>query len=301
MFLLHRSVTMLPMLIAQLALHPLSFFDAKSLRHDRATLEDAGSGLITYHVTEQRVRSAQVDLPLDKLPDELTRHKADLVHIYGLPNGNRQWLRRIARPYLSSFPVPRSRIPWVRLPAPAAIVTPLAPDSLPEAVDEEYFAEVDSPPRPHGPFVIGSAGPDRKGIDVMTKATMARLGRFRDDVEWRVFETVPSPAELRDLDLWIDPALDELDFDGGTAEALCCRKTVVASRTLINQMRSDDGAAALLVPPGDPNELTHAILQGLFKPELRRLRSQRLITIGSRFERSARAERLIKLYKSILR
>lgn len=290
-----------PMLVAQVAVDPLSFFDSKSLRHDRATLEEAGSGLITYHITDQRVRSAQGELSLERLPHELKRHGADLVHIYGSPKGDRQWLRTIGRPYLSAFPVPPSRVPWGRVPAPAAIVTPLGPDSVPEAVDEEYFAEEDSPPRPHGPFVIGSAGPDRKGIDVMTRATMARLGRFRDDVEWRVFETVPSPAELRELDLWIDPALDDLDFDGGTAEALCSRKTVVASRTELNRMRTDDGAAALLVPVGDPNEMTHAILLGLFKPELRKPRSQRLITIGSRFERSARAERLMKLYKSILR
>lgn len=289
------------MLIAQLALDPLSFFDSKSLRHDRQTLEAAGSELITYSISDQLLRTNRGDLPLQRLPDELKRQNADLVHIYGSPQGSRQWLRGIPKPYLSAFGVPKSRIPWSRLPAPAAIVTPLSPDSLPEAVDDGYFAQADSPPRPHGPFVIGSAGPQRRGIDVMTKATMARLGRFRDDVEWRVFETIPSPAELQELDLWIDPALDDLDFDGGTAEALCSRKTVVASRTEVNRMRTDDGAAGLLVPVGDPNEMTHAILLGLFKPELRKPRSQRLITIGARFERSARSESLMKLYRSILR
>lgn len=288
------------MFVAQVVLDPLSFFDAKSLRQDRATLEEAGNSLMTYHITDQRVRFARGELPLESLPDELRSHGADLVHLYGLPKGNCQWLRRISRPYLSAFPIPGSRVPWARLPAPAALVTPLGPDPLPEAVDEGYFAAEDSPPRLHGPFVIGSAGPDRKGIDVMTRATMARLGRFREDVEWRVFETVPSPAELTALDLWIDPALDNLDFDGGTAEALCSRKTVVASRTEVNRARTEEGTAAFLVPVGDPNEMTHAILQGLFKPELRTPRSQRLITIGSRFERSARAERLMKLYKSIL-
>ena len=289
------------MFVAQIALAPLSFFDAKSIRHDRATLESTGSGFLTYHITGQRVRSDKGELTLPDLPRELKHHGADLVHIYGLPKGDCQWLRRISRPYVAAFSAPRGRLPWTRLPAPEALVTPLDPESLPEAVDEDYFAEEDSPPRPHGPFVIGSAGPERKGIAEMTRSTMARLGRFRDDVEWRVFETVPTPGELRELDLWIDPALEELDFDGGTAEALCSRKTVVASRTGINRMRTDQGAAALLVPVGDPNEMTHAILVGLFKPELRKSTSQRLITIGNRFGTSTRAERLMKLYRSILR
>jgi len=135
----------------------------------------------------------------------------------------------------------------------------------------------------------------------MTRATMARLGRFRDDIEWRVFETVPSAAEIRELDLWIDPALDNLDFDGGTAEALCSRKTVVASRTEINRVRTAEGTAAFLVPAGDPNEMTHAILMALFKPELRKPRSQRLITIAERFNGALRSERLLNLYRSILR
>lgn len=289
------------MLVVQVALDPLSFFEAKSMRQDRRTLEGSSEGVLTYHVTDQRVHTELGDFRIDQLQRELHRQSADLVHVYGSQQPPPRWIGTLGRPYLAPWSVSGSRLPWRRIPAPAAILSPLDPGSVPEAVDEEYVANEDHPPGAAGPYLIGSAGPDRKGIGLMTRATMARLGRFRDDVEWRIFDTVPSAAEMRDLDLWIDPALDGLDFDGGTAEALCSRKAVVASRTEINRIRTAEGTAAFLVPPGDPNEMTHAILMALFKPELRKPRSQRLITIGERFNGALRSEKLLNLYRSILR
>jgi glycosyltransferase involved in cell wall biosynthesis len=68
--------------------------------------------------------------------------------------------------------------------------------------------------------------------------------------------------------VWVDPALDADDRDGFVAEAQVAGKIVVASRTPINIKRLEKGRTGFLVPAADPNELTHAILAALFKPEV---------------------------------
>jgi len=52
------------------------------------------------------------------------------------------------------------------------------------------------------------------------------------------------------------------------AEAQVIGKIVVATRIPINVKRLENGRIGLLVPPGDANELTHAILAALFKSEV---------------------------------
>ena len=98
--------------------------------------------------------------------------------------------------------------------------------------------------------------------------TMARIRRFRDDVDWQIFDQRPSPEDLGSVDLWVDPAAEENDFDGFTAEALVVGLPVVATRTPINNLRLEQGRTGFLVPPRDPNEMTHVILSALFKTEV---------------------------------
>lgn len=144
---------------------------------------------------------------------------------------------------------------------------------LPEAVAEEYFnggprpsAVPDSRGRLSSTHTIGSFY--RRSIVRIVEQAVPRLHRTREDIEWLLLDHVPTPADFVQFDAWIDPAVDEKDFDGFVAEALVCGKVVVAFRTPINTKRLEKGRTGFLVPPGDANELTHAILAALFKPEI---------------------------------
>ena len=136
---------------------------------------------------------------------------------------------------------------------------------LPEAVEESYWdasgAAGFSPPgrRPEGRrYTIGSF---RHFSTV--EQTMARLHRFRDDIDWLLLDE--PPKNFDDFDVWVDPGED---LDGFVAEALVSGTVVVGARTEINTKRLEKGRTGFLVPPRDANELTHAILAALFKPEV---------------------------------
>ena len=131
--------------------------------------------------------------------------------------------------------------------------------------------------------------------------TAARIQRFRDDVDWLLFDTSPTPDDLRSVDVWVDPALAENDFDGFVAEAIAAGTAVIASRTAINTQRLEKGRTGVLVPPRDPNEWTHAILAALFKPEFRHSKTVAAQQTASKFRPRHRVRALIQLYESIVR
>jgi glycosyltransferase involved in cell wall biosynthesis len=133
----------------------------------------------------------------------------------------------------------------------------------------------------------------------MVALTVSRLQRFRDDVDWHVFEREPQPEDLPEIDLWIDPTVSENDFDGFVAEALAGGVGVVASRTAINSLRLEQGRTGLLVPPGDPNELAHAILTALFKPEILEPRLVAAQQTASKFRARHRLKALTRLYDTL--
>jgi glycosyltransferase involved in cell wall biosynthesis len=138
---------------------------------------------------------------------------------------------------------------------------------LPEAVEHFGGAAGFSPPirRPEGRrYTIGSFR--RKSIIPLVEQTMARIHRTRDDLDWLLLDEPPS--DFAAFEVWVDPALDADDRDGFVAEAQVAGKIVVAGRTPINIKRLEKGRTGFLVPPADPNELTHAILAALFKPEV---------------------------------
>jgi YHS domain-containing protein/glycosyltransferase involved in cell wall biosynthesis len=140
----------------------------------------------------------------------------------------------------------------------------------------------------------------RAGIDDFVQRTLARIERFRSDIEWHLYEHPPLPADLASVDLWVDPALADHDFDGFVAEALVVGVQVVAGRTAINTLRLERGRTGFLVPPNDPNEMTHAILAALFKPEVAESRVQAAKQTRSKFRPRQRARVLVQQYEALI-
>jgi len=248
-------------------------------------------GASEYERKSQRIDFVSLSTEHDVRVGEIA--DADLVHIYA----PRDFEMTLDRPYVSNARPKRRR--FRRNVEPERVVTPLkemADTFIPEAVDESYFGNLATrqPGNRIGTF-------KRDSITNTIEQTAARIQRFRDDVEWLLFETPPSPDDLRSVDVWVDPAIDENDFDGFVAEAIAVGTPVIASRTAINTQRLEKGRTGVLVPPRDPNEWTHAILAILFKPELRHSKRVAAQQTASKFRPRHRARALIQLYESILR
>src|SRR5207244_10839372 len=93
---------------------------------------------------------------------------------------------------------------------------------LPEAVEERYFSQrsAGSPAGVDrlraGPTLHTIASFHRRSIIPLIEQAMARLHRTRDDIDWLLLDDPPTDFSL--FDAWIDPAVDENDFDGFVAE-----------------------------------------------------------------------------------
>jgi hypothetical protein len=282
------------MRIAQLLLSGATEYEQKSQRIDRQALAAAGHEVLLLE------------------PGQVPGSGAAVAHVYGPEVLEGQLFRGWRLPFVASGTVRRPRFALRPPPQPSRRVTPLkdvadpASEYLPEAVEEHYFAASSEPiaePTPHRPKRIGSYNPQsgRRGVADWIELSMARIHRFRDDVTWEIFDASPSPAELAVLDAWIDPAREEDDFDGFVAEALVAGLPVVASRTAINAQRLEKGRIGLLVPPGDPNEMTHAILTALFKTEVSRGRLDAARQTVSKYRPRHRLRVLAQGYESLIR
>jgi len=167
---------------------------------------------------------------------------------------------------------------------------------VPEAVEDLYWSAARE--RRFKSGALGTAL--RKDLHNIIQQTYLRIVRTRDDIDWRLFERPPSPAELAEIAVWVDPARSDDDRDGFVAEALVAGNVVVASRTIINVRRLEQGRTGFLVPPNDPNELTHAILAALFKPELGQGRTSAARQTIAKFRPRQRLRALIPIYESVL-
>lgn len=176
----------------------------------------------------------------------------------------------------------------------AIAVSPL--DNLPEAVEEVWFAGRRLPSAEVS-RTIGSLS--RRSLEKIVEQTVPRLHRTREDIEWLTFDAPPTPEEFAAIDVWIDPATDEDDFDGFVAEAIVSGIPVVASRTPINAQRLENGRTGFLVRPNDANELTHAILSALFKPEVAQQKINAARQTMPKFRPRQRLRVLSKLYESL--
>jgi hypothetical protein len=282
-------------IIAQLLLPGASAYERKSKAIDAAAL------------------SAEHDVRVDDTEG------ANIVHIYAPRILDPAAVRDITVPFVSNARPQAARFARRKVRQPARVISPLketanhetAPPRdretatfIPEAVADQYFnpatKQLSNPAtnRPTHRPTIGTFS--RPSIRNIVEQTATRIYRFRDDVDWLLFDEIPSPADLHSVDVWVDPAVEEDDADGFVAEALAAGNVVVASRNGINAQRLEKGRIGSLVPMRDPNELTHAILAALFKPEVRQDRIAASQQTVSKFRVRHRARALIQLYKSIL-
>ena len=232
---------------------------------------------------------------------------ADIAHVYGpVPRSI-----RLTMPYVASTEPAHSRFSFRRVVQPAAILCsaaampPLSRQQsgsmaaalqiVPEAVEDIYFTPVASP----GRNIIGTFA--RASIANIVDQTLHRIGRFRDDVTWNLFDRPPTPDDLAGVDVWVDPAIEEHDLDGFVAEATVSGKIVAASRTEVNAQRLEHGRTGFLVPRNDPNELTHAILAALFKPEVARQKIEAARQTAGKFRPRQRVRVLERIYETVIR
>jgi glycosyltransferase involved in cell wall biosynthesis len=108
-----------------------------------------------------------------------------------------------------------------------------------------------------------------------------------------------TPEDLASVDIWVDPAIDDNDLDGFVAEGLVVGLPVVATRTAINVLRLEQGRTGFLVPPRDPNEMTHAILSALFKTEVAESRQFAARQTVSKFRARQRLRILTRIYETL--
>jgi glycosyltransferase involved in cell wall biosynthesis len=178
------------------------------------------------------------------------------------------------------------------------VLTPFSEPPLPEAVDESFFAARFVPVARDEKVVSSFA---RSGTRNLVEQTIARIHRFRPDVTWALIDHEPTPDDLAGVDVWADPAVSVSDYDGYVAEALVFGLPIVATRTAINVQRLEQGRTGLLVPPGDPNEMTHAILAALFKAEVAESKQFAARQTASKFRARQRLRVLTQLYERLIR
>jgi len=261
-------------IIAQLVLPGASEYERKSQRIDFASL-----------AAEHDVRFGEIA-------------NADIVHVYAPHDFDPKAVRDIGLPYVSNAR-PKARR-FHKSVQPHRVITPLketAGTFIPEAVEEIYFSNRETQ-QPSNRATVGSYR--RTAANNLIEQTAGRIHRFRDDVDWLLFDSPPSPADLHSVDAWADPSFDEDDFDGFVAEAIAVGTAVIGSRTAINTQRLEKGRTGMLVPPRDPNEWTHAILTTLFKQEFRQTKVAAAQQTASKFRPRHRARALTQLYESIL-
>lgn len=232
--------------------------------------------------------------------------RGDVAHVYAAGPLSSNRFGRFPLPMVASADVRPARWPWLRPRTPDVVVSPLESTVesrkarvLPEAVEEAYWTPPERLPKRDGDArVVGSF--HRPALRNMVEQTVSRLHRFRDDVTWLAFDAPPTPEDLSTVDVWVDPAVADDDFDGWVAEALVSGTTVVAARTPINVQRLEQGRTGFLVPPRDANETTHAILTALFKPEVAESKHNAARQTVSKLRARQRLRVLSRIYETLI-
>ena len=281
------------MRVARVVLPSRSHFDLKCLKNDR----DAASN------TGQLVLSLGTEVLGDALPGSerelagrLRQFAPSILHIYGSGRVPHALVSAARAPWLADRPLAVSRPLFGRSPDPQARALGL---SVPEPVDVEYFESRAQRPPASRPRVGSLRQSPRTAVS--RDLVDARIRRFRDDVDWILFDAPPSPAQMAQLDLWVDLSSDDVELDGLVTEALVLGLPVVAARTDANVLRTGDGRAAMLCPKGDPNEMAHAVVTMLFKPERREPFIAAAGSLRDRFRPEARRAALARVYAEIAR
>jgi len=282
------------MRVARILGSPAGFYDRKCLAIDALTLDEGRGQSCSVTADRERVQWSGQTETFETAAERLNG-SADLIHAYGvLPP---RLLRKLKVPLFSEFmasPQPSRWVSMLRKTSPA--VTPER--AIPEAVDDSFFVDTPRSPLP-GRVRIGSLAGGRD-LRRMIELSIVRFSRFRDDIDWDLFDEAPEVFTLRELSLWVDPGSDENDRDGFVAEALVAGLPVVASASSTNEVRLEGGRSGFLVPPGDPNELVHAALTALFKDEVCLPRLAAARESRERFRSSHRRDALLQAYREIV-
>lgn len=226
-------------------------------------------------------------------PEEI--RDADVVHVYTSRNVASSSFRGIKMPIVANVAAKKG---WFS-PGVTVAISPIEEPGytkVPEAVEDAYWSGGQAILPLQRAVVSCYARPSLRGL---IEQSAARIHRTRDDVEWLMCTDPPKPEDFAQVSLWVDPATDEHDFDGFVAEALVSGLPVVASRTSINVQRLEKGRTGLLVPPGDPNELAHAILSALFKPEVAQQTIDAASQTMAKFRARQRVRALTAIYESL--
>ncbi|HEY0141637.1 MAG TPA: glycosyltransferase [Thermoanaerobaculia bacterium] len=282
------------MRIAQLVLPNASEFDRKCQRADLAVLSEKHEVTKIEGLTPTPAKNAGKNEGLTPTSAKNEGVTPQLAHAYGTPQAFAAAFVRFPIPYVASSGMARSRWSFRNPVPPAHILDPL---EFPEPVEAHYF-EAAARPVVRERKVVASA---RRGhLDDFIQRTLVRIHRFRDDVEWHLVDSPPSPETLAGVDLWVDPSLSDGDLDGFVAEAVVVGTKVVAARTAINRVRLEEGRSGFLVPVNDPNEMTHAILAALFKSEVAESRQTAARQTVGKFRPRQRYRALIPLYERLI-
>jgi len=272
--------------IAQIILPSASEYERKSQRVDRQAL--AASHEVVVIPVEDAASSG-----------------ANVAHVYATGELPPALFRRFPLPYLASADVRKRRWPFRSAVEPRYVVSPVlqrAEESreqpLAEAVEDVYFNARIADRAAQERKIVGSFA--RPSVRNLVEQTAARIQRFRDDVTWQVFDRIPAPEDLAGVDVWVDPAAGDLDFDGFVAEAYVVGLPIVASRTPINVARLERGRTGFLVPPRDANELTHAILTALFKREAAEGKQLAATQTAAKYRPRHRLRALVHLYETLI-
>lgn len=269
------------MRIAQIILPGASEYERKNQRADQAALASRCEVVVTG-------------------VDEVRDSGAHLAHVYAGHGVPPRMFAGFPLPYVSSVALRQPRWTLRKATPPAALIAPFATDGyvvVPEAVEDHWYDAVPSREAREAKIIGSIARPeDRNQIE----QTLHRLRRIREDLDWHLFDAPPTPAALSGVDLWVDPTFVEENYDGFVAEALVLGLPVVATRTAINAHRLEQGRTGLLVPPRDPNEMTHAILSLLFKQEVRESKNSAARQTVAKFRARARARILLRLYEAVI-
>jgi len=217
----------------------------------------------------------------------------NLIHLHGTPPPGRL-ASGLSIPWVTDrrVPIPRSFFRRARPPA-----TVLIDREVPEVAADEWFS-VQNHSRSSALKRVGCYVRD-DAVRNNAQQVAGRIARFREDVDWILFDAPPSPEEVVTLDLWVDPASSEDDADGMVTEAIACLTPVVAARTALNKRRLDGGNSGLLVPIGDHNELTHAVLNALFKPEIMSPHRQHMERNRDRLRPARRQDAVRRIYAEV--
>jgi len=283
---------MASMRVGRLLLATRSHFDLKCFQLDGEGAEASGEAAWCLPGATTAPLEPRSEVEISRA---LRSFDPDILHVYGSGLVPHPLLSAAGvSPWIADRSLGTTRPLFGRRPrAQARILVEL----IAEPVADEYF--VPRPPRAASPRPrIGSLRHSSRAASSRDLAE-ARIRRFRDDVDWLLFDSPPGAEEMASLDLWVDLAADESDLDGLVGEALALGLPLVATRTEANRRRTADGRAAALCPKGDPNEMAHAIVTMLFKPERATPLLTAAIELRERFRTERRREALRAVYAEV--